>query len=148
MFSGLKSCEICPIISPTLNSLHHQKFIKFQVCFQGEKKQKSGYRPWNSLKNDFREESIFAIPSLRKPRFGSPKRRNFDSEIDKNMTWKQAPNKNDILSFMNSEREYTQVPESAQHQIRSCKLPFQINPAAPAVLQRGPEVPQWSYGRM
>ena len=51
---------------------------------------------------DFHDKSIFAIPSMRKPRFGSLKRRNFNSEIDKQMTWKQARTKNEISSFLNS----------------------------------------------
>ena len=53
------------------------------------------------IKNDFHEKSFFAIRSMGKPRFGSPKRRNFDSEIDKKMTWKQARNKNDFLTSLN-----------------------------------------------
>ena len=47
-----------------------------------------------SLKNDFHPKSIVAIPSTRKPRFGSPKRRNVESEIDEKMTWKQARKQN------------------------------------------------------
>ena len=43
----------------------------------------------NDFKNDFKE-SIFAIHSLRKLRFWSPQHRNFGSEIDNKVTWKQT----------------------------------------------------------
>ena len=44
------------------------------------------------IKTDFHENSIFEILSIRKPRFGSPKHRDFDSEIDKKMSRKQPQN--------------------------------------------------------
>ena len=80
---------------------------------------------------------------MRKPRFGSPKRRNFDSEINKKMTWKQArTKKHDILRFLNSKSEYTQVPKSPQNRIKSCKWPSRVHPAAPTSVvlrcQNGP----------
>ena len=51
------------------------------------------------ITNNFRGKSFFAKPSLRKPRFGSTKRRNFDSDIDNEMTWNQTQ-KNEISSFL------------------------------------------------
>ena len=44
------------------------------------------------MKRDLRERSIFAIRSMQKPRFGGPKQRNSDAEIEK-MTWEQAGTK-------------------------------------------------------
>ena len=35
------------------------------------------------IENDFHRKYFFAIRSMRKPRSGNPKHRNFDSEIDK-----------------------------------------------------------------
>ena len=67
------------------------------------------------IKHDFHEQSIFVMASLRKPRFWSPKRRNFDAELDKKMTQKQARNKNEMSSFLNSENGYTQVQKSPQN---------------------------------
>ena len=73
-------------------------FIGFQACFRSLKSQKNVSRgiqePIETIlkvfENDFHEKSIVAIPSMRKPRFASPRRRNFDSEIDKEITWKRA----------------------------------------------------------
>ena len=42
------------------------------------------------VKDGFHDKFLFAIHFVRKPRIGSPERRNVESEIDKNMTWKQA----------------------------------------------------------
>ena len=44
-------------------------------------------------KNDFSETSMFAIHPLRKPQLLSPQQRNFGSEIDKKVTWKQSRTK-------------------------------------------------------
>ena len=52
-----------------------------------------------SIKHDFCEKSTFAIPSMRKPRIWSPKHQNFDSEIDKKVTWKQTRRKIEISSL-------------------------------------------------
>ena len=85
-----------------------QKSLYFQACFQGPKSQKSGSQGIQkttkstpkSIKNDFREKSIFATHSTRQPRFSSPKRWNFNSKIDSKMTWKQARTKKISLKFL------------------------------------------------
>ena len=80
--------------SPTPDPLLRIRFITnkrfiFKSVFKARKTQKSGsqgFQKTNSIpkciKNDLGDKSTFAIPSRRKPRFGHPKRRNFDSEID------------------------------------------------------------------
>ena len=45
------------------------------------------------IKLDFSEQHLFAILSLRKPRFVSPQRGNVGLESDKQVTWKQARQK-------------------------------------------------------
>ena len=69
------------------------------------------------IKRDFRGKSIFAIPSMRKPRFGSPKHRNFDSEFDKKMTAKQAPKKRIFMLLEHKKLIYTgpkTIPKSSK----------------------------------
>ena len=53
------------------------------------------------IKNDFWQKSIVARPSLRKPRFGSPKRRNFGSELVKKQPG-HKPEQNEISSILKS----------------------------------------------
>ena len=47
----------------------------------------------NFINNNFREKSVCAIPSIRKPRFGSPKRRKIESEIIKKLAENKPKNK-------------------------------------------------------
>ena len=95
-------------------------------------------------KIDFHEKSIFAILSLRKQRFLNPKRRETESEI---------VNKNDLETSLNitntfrdfePENRHKQVPKAFQNRPRSCDGQLLVHPAAPMVLQGGPEVPKWS----
>ena len=61
---------------------------KTEKRFPKQKRQKSSLEV---IKNDFSEKSMFAIPSLRQPRFWSPQHRNSGSEVDqKKMAWKQV----------------------------------------------------------
>ena len=38
------------------------------------------------------------------------------------------------------------MPRPPQNRMKSFKLPSRLHPAAPTVLQHGPEVPKWSPG--
>ena len=85
-------------VKPQQNPFVSLEIHVFWICFQGLKKQKSSVQGFGKtrkstskfIKNDFCEKSNVAIPSMRKHWFVSPKRRNFDSEIDKKGIWKQA----------------------------------------------------------
>ena len=79
---------------------------------------------------------------MRKPRFESPRRRKFDSEIDKNMTWKQAWKKKRFVKHFGSQKLHKQVSKSLQNQQKSCYLQLRVHPAPPMVLQGSPEVPK------
>ena len=77
---------------------HYQNPPVFKSVFKARKSEKPLPRPPTKrqksiptfTKNDFHEKLIFTIPSMRKRRSRSPKRRKFESETDKKMTWKQA----------------------------------------------------------
>ena len=107
---GPNTLSITVANSRSQDPLHHQKSIYFQVCFQGPKNQKSGSQNFQKTAkidsgihwNNSREKLICALLSLRKPRFGSAKRRNFDYKIDKKTTWKQARTKKSISSCLKS----------------------------------------------
>ena len=75
-----------------------QRSLYFLACLQGSKTRKLAPKTFKkrsksfptSMIKDFCEKPFFATPARRKRRFGRPKRRNFEPEIDNNMTWKPA----------------------------------------------------------
>ena len=89
-----------------------------------------------STKNGFCEKSIFAILSMRRPRFWSPKRRNSDAEVDKQITWKQARTKQS-QGFWIQKLIYT-GPKITPKSIETLETTI----SCPSCCG-GPEVPKW-----
>ena len=125
-----------------------QRSLYFLACLQSSKTRKLAPEAFQkqsksfpkSMENDFRGKSIFAILSMRKTRFGSPKRRNFDAIIDKKMTWIQARTKKQDFKLLGFKKLIYTGPKISP---KSCKLPSRVHPAAPMVLQGGPKMPKW-----
>ena len=85
---------------------------------------------------------MFAIPSMRKPRLGSPKRRKFQSEVVKKNIETNVKIKR-TLKHLDLKNQHKQVQKSLQNRQKSCYLQLRVYPATPMVLQGGPEVPKW-----
>ena len=91
-------------------------------------------------KKHFCRKSIFAIVSMRQPRFWSPGRRTVESEIDKKNDLETSPKQQLIFNILNPSNWHKQAPKSLQNRQKSCYLQPRVHPAAPMVLQSGLEV--------
>ena len=116
----------------------------------------------NSLKPISMKESQFvATAPVRKPRFGSPKRRNFESEVDENMTWTQARKTNELTKInidINRSHNHSQIdPNPVIYNLESILLLQWSSRVVPRcqnglprysqggkmASQGAPEVPKW-----
>ena len=92
----------------------------------------------NFVNRDLQEQLFFfAIVSLRKPRFGSPRRQNFESEIDTKMTWNQAKQKTFFKHFC-----HQKLPSAGPKIIPKSTTILLFTTSTPSCCSHGPEVPK------
>ena len=84
----------------------------------------------------------FAILSMRRPGIKSPKRRYFDSESILKSDLKTSPDENCNVKHRCPKSFQNRVPKASQNRWNSCSGSPRVHPAAPMVLQGGPEVPK------
>ena len=74
--------------------------------------------------------------------FGCPKL-EISTQKSRKKPSRIEPEKNEVLSALDSKSSYKQVPESPQNRWKSCSGPLRVRPAALMGLQGGPEVAKW-----
>ena len=133
--------QICTTRSRARDPLFHKKSLRFpanqKTALKAPVKQEKSIPKF--FQNDSHEKSISAIPSSRKRRFGSPKRRTFELEIDKKRLGNKPKNKKIFYTF----RAPKMTETSPEITPKSTKI-LLFATSCPSCCSHGP--PPWSRG--